>query len=65
VREAVLVPLSFVADNVEILHDVDIRFRRYALERGIRLARTETLGDSPLFIEALAALAREQLAVAP
>ena len=65
VREAVLVPLSFVADNVEILHDVDIRFRRYAVERGIRLARTETLGDSPLFIEALAALAREQLAVGP
>ncbi|MBM3745058.1 MAG: ferrochelatase [Acidobacteria bacterium] len=64
VREAVLVPLSFVADNVEILHDVDVRFRRYALERGISLARTETLGDSSLFIEALAELAREQLEAA-
>jgi ferrochelatase len=63
---AVLVaPLSFPADNLEVLYDIDIHFRQYAAERGIRLSRTPTLGDSPLFIEALAASVRPLLEAAP
>jgi protoporphyrin/coproporphyrin ferrochelatase len=61
VREFVLAPIGFVSDHVEILYDVDILFREYARERGIRLLRTESLNDSPTFIAALAAVAREKL----
>jgi ferrochelatase len=61
VREFALVPIGFVSDHVEILYDVDILFRRYALERGIRLLRPESLNDSPTFISALAAVAEERL----
>ena len=60
-REVVLDPIGFVCDHVEILYDVDIHFRRYAGERGIRLFRPETLNDSPKFIAALADAARERL----
>jgi protoporphyrin/coproporphyrin ferrochelatase len=60
-REVVLDPIGFVCDHVEILYDVDIHFRRYAEERGIRLLRPETLNDSPRFIAALAEVAREKL----
>jgi ferrochelatase len=61
VREMVLAPIGFVCDHVEILYDVDIAFRNCAAERGIALRRPESLNDSPTFIRALAAVAREKL----
>jgi protoporphyrin/coproporphyrin ferrochelatase len=64
VKEVVLHPIGFVSDHIEILYDVDILFRGYAAERGIRLARPRSLNDSPTFIAALAAVAREKLEAA-
>lgn len=61
IREVVLHPIGFVCDHVEIFYDVDIQFRRYAAERGTELLRPESLNDSPGFIAALAAIAREKL----
>ncbi len=60
-KEFVLHPIGFVCDHVEILYDVDIVFRQYASERGMTLRRPESLNDSPQFIQALAAVAREHL----
>ncbi len=62
--QVVLDPIGFVSDHIEILYDVDILFRGYAAQRGIRLVRPESLNDSPAFIEALAAVAREKLGAA-
>lgn len=64
VSDVVVAPLSFSADNLEVLYDIDVHFRQYAAGRGIRLSRTPTLGDSPLFIEALAATVRPLLEAA-
>jgi ferrochelatase len=61
VREFVLAPIGFVCDHVEVLYDIDILFCRYAAERGLTLRRTESLNDCPLFIRALAELARQRL----
>jgi ferrochelatase len=61
VREVVVAPIGFVSDHVEILYDVDILFRSYARERGIELYRTESLNDSPAFIEALACVVEPKL----
>lgn len=61
VKEFVLAPIGFVCDHVEILYDVDVLFRNYAGKRGLTLRRPESLNDSPLFIQALAAIAREHL----
>ena len=61
IRDVVLHPIGFVADHVEILYDVDILFRQYARARGIDLRRPPSLNASPLFIEALAAVARQKL----
>jgi len=54
-------PIGFVCDHVEILFDVDILFRDFSRERGIKLYRAESLNDSPLFIRAVADLARARL----
>ena len=51
-------PIGFVCDHVEILYDIDMLFHDFAAERGMELYRAESLNDSPLFIRALADLAR-------
>jgi len=51
-------PIGFVCDHVEILFDVDILFRDFAREHGMKLYRAESLNDSPLFVRAVADLAR-------
>ena len=62
-HKALLVqPIGFVCDHVEILFDVDILFRQYAEERGIKLYRAESLNDSPTFARAVAELARARFA---
>lgn len=60
--EVVVHPIGFVSDHVEILYDVDVLFRNFAAERGIRLLRPESLNDSPTFIAALADIAARCLA---
>ncbi len=57
-----LQPIGFVCDHVEILYDIDILFREYAEARGVKLYRAESLNDSPLFINAIADLAKTRLA---
>ena len=49
-----VVPLSFVSDHIETLHEVDIEFREVAHEAGIaRFHRSPALNESPLFLDAL------------
>ncbi len=54
-------PIGFVCDHVEILFDIDILFRDFAAERGMKLYRAESLNDSSLFVCAVADLARSRL----
>jgi ferrochelatase len=60
-QTALMVPVGFVCDHIEILYDIDIAFKEYAAERNIELYRTESLNTSPLFIEALAGVVWEHL----
>jgi len=51
-------PIGFLCDHVEILYDIDIAFRKFAEQRGMKLFRAESLNDSPLLARALADVAR-------
>ena len=55
-RHILLVPVGFVCDHVEILFDIDVMFHEYGRARGVIVHRSESLNDSPSFIEALAAV---------
>lgn len=57
-------PIGFVCDHVEVLYDIDIAFKQYAAERGLALTRAESLNDSPMFAQAVAAVARARFAQA-
>ncbi len=56
-------PIGFVCDHVEVLYDVDIAFKKFAEDHGMRLWRAESLNDSPIFISALVEVARTRLAL--
>jgi len=58
----ILQPIGFLCDHVEILYDVDILFREYAVKLGLRLERPESLNASPTLARAVADLARQGLA---
>jgi ferrochelatase len=53
-RELLVCPVGFVSDHLEILYDLDIEAKAYALSLGVRLERTPSLNDDPEFIDAIA-----------
>jgi ferrochelatase len=55
---AVVVPIGFLCDHVEVLYDLDIEAAQIAREMGIRIERAPTVGDHPLFIEMMASIVR-------
>jgi ferrochelatase len=58
-REILMVPLSFVSDHIETLHEIDIEYREEAHKLGITdFRRMESLNSSPTFIRCLAELVR-------
>jgi protoporphyrin/coproporphyrin ferrochelatase len=61
VKAVILQPIGFLCDHVEILFDVDILFREYALKKGIRLERPQSLNESKTLARAVAELAGQGL----
>jgi ferrochelatase len=61
VKTVLLQPIGFLCDHVEILYDVDIAFREYAKNLGIRLERPESLNASVTLARAIADLAAQGL----
>jgi ferrochelatase len=61
-RHVLVIPVSFVSDHVETLHEIDIEHRAQALELGIQEYRmVPGLNDAPRFIGVLAKLVRAAL----
>lgn len=61
VETLVVVPVSFVSDHIETLHELDIRLRDVALRAGIgNFLRVPALNDSPAFVGALKDIVLEE-----
>jgi ferrochelatase len=54
-------PIGFLCDHVEVLYDIDIGFKQFAANLGMRLWRAESLNESLTLTSALAALVRARL----
>jgi ferrochelatase len=54
-------PVGFLCDHVEVLYDIDIAFKKFAEQNGMRLSRAESLNDSLTLTAALANIARARL----
>ena len=58
-KQLLVIPLSFVTEHIETLHEINIEARQEALQLGIeKFAMMPAVGDSPRFIAALADLVR-------
>jgi protoporphyrin/coproporphyrin ferrochelatase len=54
VKYALICPIGFVSDHLEVLFDIDIECQTVAAEVGISLKRTDSLNTDPAFIATLA-----------
>jgi len=59
VKNLLVIPLSFVSDHIETLHEIDIEYSKKAWELGIaKFERMPSLNSSPTFVSALAEMVR-------
>jgi protoporphyrin/coproporphyrin ferrochelatase len=61
VHRALVCPIGFVADHLEILYDIDVEAMAFARQHRIELRRTQSFNTRPEFIDALAAVVRDAL----
>ncbi|HEV3289834.1 MAG TPA: ferrochelatase [Streptosporangiaceae bacterium] len=62
---AVLVPIGFVSDHVEVVYDLDVAAAETAERLGLPLARAATPGTHPRFVSMITELAAERAGQAP
>ncbi len=61
-KRLLIVPVSFVTEHIETLHEINIEAREQALAAGVeRFEMVPAVGDSPRFIAGLAELLRAAL----
>ncbi len=65
VEAAVVVPIGFVSDHVEVVWDLDREARETCEELGMRMLRVATPGTHPAFVAGIVDLVLERLAGAP
>jgi protoporphyrin/coproporphyrin ferrochelatase len=58
-RIAVVMPIGFICDNVEVLYDLDIAAASVARANAVTMRRAPTVGSHPLFIQMIAGLVPE------
>jgi ferrochelatase len=63
-RPAVVVPIGFICDHVEVLYDLDIAAAAIARESGVRMVRAATVGSDPRFIAMMADVIRRHISEA-
>ena len=51
---AVICPIGFVCDHIEVLYDLDREAAQVAREIGLPMTRAEAVNDDPLFIDMMA-----------
>lgn len=53
-RAAVIVPVGFICDHIEVLFDLDMQVAALCRELDLPMTRAATVGDDPLFIDMMA-----------
>ena len=60
-RDAVLVPIGFTSDHMEVVYDLDVEARARADSHGLGFVRAATVGTHPDFIEMVRELILERV----
>lgn len=65
VRDAVIVPIGFISDHMEVLFDLDVEAHDVCQAAGIHLVRCPTIGTHPRFVQMIRELIEERLSADP
>ena len=60
-RPAVVTPIGFLCDHVEVLYDLDVEAAKTATRGGVKMVRAATVADHPAFIEMMADIVNRHL----
>lgn len=60
--DAVVVPIGFLSDHMEVLYDLDTEARAVCEELGVKMARAGTVGAHPAMIEMIVEMTKQELA---
>jgi ferrochelatase len=58
-RPAIVVPIGFLCDHVEVLYDLDVEAAQIARAASVHMERAATVGDHPTFIRMMASVIRQ------
>ena len=58
--DAVIVPIGFLSDHMEVLYDLDTEARAVCEELGVKMVRAGTVGTHPAMIEMIAELVQQE-----
>ena len=60
-EKIIIVPIGFVSDHMEVMFDLDEEAAQLCEQRGIRMARANTVGTHPRFVSMIRELVQERL----
>jgi ferrochelatase len=64
-RAAVLSPIGFVADHIEVLYDLDREAAQVCREIGLPMTRAAAVNDDPLFLDMMADMVLRTITTRP
>jgi len=64
-QDAVIVPIGFISDHMEIVYDLDTELRQRCERIGINIARAGTVGTHPRFVRMIRELIVERMTDSP
>jgi ferrochelatase len=64
-RDAVVAPIGFISDHMEVVYDLDLDAKSRAIEVGLNMVRAATVGTHPRFVRMIRELVEERLSDAP
>lgn len=65
VRNALMIPIGFISDHMEVMFDLDTEAMQVADEIGVKLVRAATVGTHPAFISMIRELIIERMTQSP
>jgi len=60
-RDAVVAPIGFISDHMEVVYDLDMEARSRSMEVGLNMIRAATVGTHPRFVRMIRELVEERL----
>jgi ferrochelatase len=62
---AVVVPIGFISDHMEVVYDLDTELRQRCEQLGINMVRAATVGTHPRFVRMIRELVEERMSDSP